>query len=444
MSTKVFTVSQLNTAIKGQLEENFRYISVQGEISNLKAQASGHFYFSLKDNQSQISAVLFRGSANRLSRTPKEGDQVIIRGEISVYSPRGVYQIIVRELEFSGRGELLLKLHQYKEELRKKGWLDSTLKKSLPKIPQKIGIVTSPTGAVIQDILHVLERRFSGFHLILNPVKVQGQGAAEEIAQAIRDFNKYRLADVLIIGRGGGSIEDLWAFNEPVVAEAIFHSEIPIISAVGHETDYSISDLIADVRAPTPSAAAEIVISEKERIQQWLIDLKGRIEQQLTHRIQSYRTQLAGYKKHPILSESYFLLNRFMQRHDEMKEAISLSMDRLLTYKKSSLEAAKKQHQALKPQSQIRFLAQKLDQQKLQLLRAISYQIVQKKEKLTHIKTHLDAIDPKHLLKKGYSILFSEKNHSIILSTNNLKSGDKVKAHLHDGSFEATIDSITP
>ncbi len=221
-STKVLSVSELTSTIKRILEPNFSSICVRGEISNFKLQSSGHLYFTLKDDGSQISAALFRGNAARLSRMPKEGDQVIASGQISLYAPRGQYQIVVRDIQFLGVGELLLKLHELKNTLEKRGWFSTEYKKALPKFPRRIGVVTSPTGAVIQDILHVLKRRFSGFQVILNPVKVQGEGAAEEIAQAIQDINHHDLADLLIIGRGGGSIEDLWAFNEEIVAKAIF------------------------------------------------------------------------------------------------------------------------------------------------------------------------------------------------------------------------------
>jgi exodeoxyribonuclease VII large subunit len=259
----ILTVSQLSQAIKLSLETAFPFVQLQGEISNCKPHSSGHLYFSLKDAHAQISAVMFRPDAATLKFTPKDGTQVIAIGEINVYPTSGKYQIVVRELRPMGIGELLLKLEELKMKITKLGWFRKEHKKPLPKFPKRIGVVTSPTGAAIQDMLNILTRRFSGFHLILYPVKVQGEGAAQEIAHAIEQFNHYELADVLIVGRGGGSIEDLWAFNEEVVAKAIFESKIPIISAVGHETDHCIADYVADIRAPTPSAAAEIVIAEK-------------------------------------------------------------------------------------------------------------------------------------------------------------------------------------
>ncbi|MES2121396.1 MAG: exodeoxyribonuclease VII large subunit, partial [Chlamydiota bacterium] len=238
---EILSVSELTNEIKKQIESRFPAVAVKGEISNLKEQSSGHIYFTLKDAGAQLSAVLFRGNARELSRLPKNGDQVVLRGEISLYTPRGQYQMIVRNLEYAGVGELLLKLHAMKAKLQGLGWFDASRKRPLPRFPKTIGVVTSPTGAVIQDIVQVLSRRNAGVHLILHPVKVQGEGAAEEIARAIEEFNRFHLADLLIVGRGGGSLEDLWAFNEECVARAIFQSKIPVISAVGHETDFSIA-----------------------------------------------------------------------------------------------------------------------------------------------------------------------------------------------------------
>jgi len=395
---KVFTVSELTSAIKGVLEPSFRGISVKGEISNFKMQTSGHLYFSLKDAGSQVSSVLFKGSAAKLSRMPKEGDQVIAVGEISLYAPRGQYQMVIRELQFLGVGELLLKLHQLKEQLQMRGWFEAHHKKPLPKLPQRIGVVTSPTGAVIQDILHVLTRRFAGFQVILNPVKVQGEGSAYEIAQAITDFNKHNLADVLIVGRGGGSIEDLWAFNEEIVAKAIFASKIPIISAIGHETDFTIADYVSDVRAPTPSAAAEIAIAEKTNLIKFLASAEQFSRQRVTQQIDQYRKRIAALRKHPLLSSPYGILAHTIQKLDDYARQLEM----------------------LNP-----------------LIR-----IAQMKESLKRVQEHLKSIHPQNLLKKGYTILFTEKEDSIILSAKDLKPEQKLVALFHDGKAMATITQV--
>ena len=246
------SITELTQAIKKAIEPPFRNLYLKGEVSNFKRQSSGHLYFSLKDAESQISAVMFRGDAATLQVLPKNGDHVEIRGDLSVYPPRGSYQVVVRYLRPKGVGALLLKLDELKRKIHKKGWFGKEHKRPIPSLPRRIGIITSPTGAAIQDILHVLGRRFANVHVIINPVRVQGTDAAGEIVQAIEQCNRYQLADVLIVGRGGGSLEDLWSFNEESVAKAIYESEIPIIAAVGHETDHTIAEYVADVRAPTP------------------------------------------------------------------------------------------------------------------------------------------------------------------------------------------------
>lgn len=414
---QVITVTELTLAIKKYLEPKFFSLRVQGEISNFKEQASGHLYFTLKDAQSQISAVLFRGNAQGLMRLPKNGDQVVVQGEISVYAPRGNYQLIIRELEFAGTGELLLKLHALKSKLEGLGWFDKTGKKPLPKTPKTIGIVTSPTGAVIQDILNILSRRHVGFHVILNPVKVQGEGAAVEIAQAIAQFNHHKLADVLIVGRGGGSLEDLWAFNEEIVAKAIHQSQIPIISAVGHETDFSIADFVADVRAPTPSAAAEIVMAAAEEHLHHLTHIDKRLYQTISHLLNSHRHHLDIIRRQPILSSPFTILGNAAQRLDNLYEELGTATTRVVMTKKLELQEAQKRLQLLDPRLKVHQLRQKLFQ----------------------LTAHLKAIDPKNLLTRGYSILFHENSGSVIFSSKELKSGDRIRLLMHDGEQKAKI-----
>lgn len=443
-SKNVYSVSQLTQAIRETLESPFRNVSVQGEVTNLKLQASGHVYFTLKDREAQISAVLFRGNAGKLQRLPKDGDQIIALGEISVYPPRGSYQLVVRELQHAGLGELLLKFHKLKEELAQKGYFDPKHKKPLPPLPKKIGVVTSPTGAVIQDILHVLQRRFAGFHLILHPVKVQGEGAAAEIAQAIHDMNRFDLVDVMIVGRGGGSIEDLWAFNEEIVVKAIFDSKIPVISAVGHETDYTLSDLAADVRAPTPSAAAEMVLKEKAQLLQFLQDRKNRLTEQMAQNLRVRKQRLKDICKQPVLYSPYALLGQKMQRLDALEQQlkalqplkqIEQLLGKLKTYK-TGLDAAWMAGHKLRLQKLQASVLQK------RLLDTVTTKIQRSKEKLLSVSEHLSSLDPRNILKKGYSILFSEKDSSIILSAESLSQGDKFYALLSDGKVLAQTEKV--
>ena len=284
-SRSILTVSQLTSEIKTLLERNFDHVWVEGEISNLRLPGSGHLYFTLKDEKAQIRGVMFRLQNRLLKFEPKDGLQVIGYGRITVYEPRGDYQIILDYLEPKGLGALQLAFEQLKEKLAAEGLFDPARKRPIPHLPQKIGIVTSATGAAIRDILRIIDRRFANIQILLYPVRVQGQGAAQEIAQAIQALNHLPDVDVMIVGRGGGSLEDLWAFNEEIVARAIFSSRIPVISAVGHEVDFTIADFVADLRASTPSAAAELVVRNKVELVQNLKNLERAL-------LQSFRATL--------------------------------------------------------------------------------------------------------------------------------------------------------
>jgi len=464
-SSNPLTVTQLTHAIKLCLESTFPFIYLQGEISNFKLQSSGHLYFSLKDAQSQISAVMFKGEAAYLKILPKGGDHVIVKAEINVYPPKGNYQLIIRELSYVGIGQLLQQLEFLKIKLHQLGWFKTSRKKPLPKFPQRIGVVTSPTGAVIQDILNVLSRRFSGFHLILNPVKVQGEGAAQEIAQAIQQFNRYQLVDVMIVGRGGGSLEDLWPFNEEIVAEAIFHSQIPIISAVGHETDHCIADYVADVRAPTPSAAAEIVVAEKSQQLDLLSTIQKRMQQTIRQLIQQDRYRLEGIKRQPLWTRPPILLEGRMQQLDDIKSDLQTEIKQIILKKRHALNACRLQAAALKPDSQIFYFKQRLLGLERALQQHFDYYLSQQKQKvsvqlnrlercvlpqqlirqrLACIQELLKALDPKNVLKKGYSILFAEKDSSVVNSIQKLEKGQQAQLLMSDGKALITIDNLIP
>jgi exodeoxyribonuclease VII large subunit len=461
---QVLTVSQITQEIKDQLEGNFPSIQIQGEISNFKKQFSGHLYFSLKDDKAQVSCVMFRGFATRLSSIPKDGDQVIISGEVTVYAPRGNYQILVKSLRMAGVGELLVRLEALKKEIQRRGWFSASAKKELPPLPKKIGVITSPTGAVIQDILNVLNRRHSEFHLILYPVKVQGEGAAQEISTAIDEMNRLNLVDVLIIGRGGGSIEDLWAFNEEVVAASIFHSDIPIISAVGHESDHTIADYVADVRAPTPSAAAELVISEKQALLDTLDDYALQIQRAATQYLQQSSLRLKGALRHPFLKTPYLFLGPHMQKIDDLRSQLDQGVSQKLKNWHSKLEGFLRQHKASNPTLQCNFQKKRLQVINKDLNRALQLSLSSGKEELikknsnlnSSIKQYLQSnshrfsltkktlqtLNPKNVLSKGYGIVFSQKSHSVILDATELNPEQNVEILLAKGRFEATVKKV--
>lgn len=486
----VLSVSQLTQAIKLNLEHSFPSVWLQGEISNCKLQSSGHLYFCLKDNFAQISAIMFKTDLAAIKLNLKDGAQVIVRGEINVYPPSGKYQIIVREMRMVGVGELLLRLEELKAKLKERGWFHANRKKPLPKFPKRIGVVTSPTGAVIQDILNILSRRFSSFHLILNPVRVQGEGAAYEIAQAIRQFNQFNLVDVMIVGRGGGSLEDLWAFNEEIVAEAIFSSHIPVISAVGHETDHCIADYVADVRAPTPSAAAEIVMAEKAQHLLHLEQSRRRLLQAIGHLIRQDRRRLEGLLKQPVIQSPYVILSPLLQRLDEHTDRINEAVQNKLTFLKQRLDSFRKQLIALQPSAQLRHIRHKLqswektinglfqirlsNMRKLieikrqridhagrmhferhrrlfdanlknkQLLQSWNRLVAQRKERLTATIRALEAVDPRNLLTKGYCIAFAEKDDSIITSIKAVENQQDIRLLFSDGELLSKVKEIKP
>lgn len=441
---KILTVTELTLAIKRELEPRFNHLQVEGEVTNIRAQSSGHLYFSLKDQGAQISAVLFKGNARNVSRLPKAGDRVVIRGELSLYAPRGSYQIIVRELEHAGVGELLVKLHQLKEELKNRGWLSPDHKKPLPKYPKRIGVVTSPTGSVIQDIIHVLKRRFPNFHLILNPVRVQGNQAASEIASAIQAFNREENIDVMIVGRGGGSLEDLWPFNEECVAEAIFHSKIPVISAVGHETDVTLADCVADVRAPTPSAAAEISVKEMSTQMDFLNQAQKQVDHFLKQKLHYLKSQLSGIERHPLLASPYAILSEHYQRVDDFSSHTDVAIRHRLSRHELGLTAAKRALQGSLPSTQTIHLRDKLSSLKSGIETAHRHLLERKRDSLRQLVEMLDAINPQVILKKGYCIPFKENTTSVMLSSASVKVGMGISLRFHDGMVKAHAREVKP
>ncbi len=396
---KILTVADFTRLVKEELESKFPSLSVRGEVSNVKIQTSGHVYFTLKDADAQVSCVMFKLDARGLLNPLKEGDEVVIEGELTLYPPRGAYQIVVRHVTPVGVGALLLKFQALKKELEEKGWFAKDRKKPLPKFPKKIGVITSPTGAVIRDILHILTRRVGNFKLVLYPVKVQGEGAAQEIAKAIVDCNTHQLADVLIVGRGGGSFEDLFCFNDRAVAEAIMGSQIPIISAVGHETDFTIADFVADVRAPTPSAAAEIVFQEKAHL-------------------------LAQ------LSQAQKVLDRCLLQ--------------LFSYQMEKLERMTRTLKSLDPRHQLKLKREKIDTL-TDLLDARFNKIFRRdQDRFSRVRDLLEAVNPERLLSQGYAILFTASNGHVIRDLKELAVNDSVVAKIKGGQASLIVKELLP
>lgn len=433
------TITELTQQIKNLLESRFSILQIQGEISNFKPNSSGHLYFDLKDSGAKIAAVMFRGQTTGLSRLPKEGDKVIIKGAIAVYAPHGRYQIVVQSLQFAGVGELLIKFEELKKKLAALGWFDKEKKKPLPKFPKTIGVITSPTGAVIRDILHVLNRRCKGFHLLLHPVPVQGNEAAPAIAAAIEDFNTHKLADVLIVCRGGGSLEDLWAFNEEKVAAAIYQSHIPVISAVGHETDFTLADFVADVRAPTPSAAAEIVSAETVAHLELLKKTRLSLHHSLLHLLKRSQERLRRFKMHPFFSTPYALTGAPLQRLDEMRKKLDTHLNHTLAQKRLLLKGKQKELFALNPKVQLFHMKARLKEFEKRINLLTNGRFDSKRRELQHVVLRLKGLDPKNVLKRGYAILFAQKRGSVIVSAQEMAAGDQVRAKLADGEINLQV-----
>ena len=348
---KIYTVSELNREVRGLLETRYGGVWVEGEISNLKYHSSGHIYLSLKDSVSQISAAFFSRYNQGLKFELKDGQKVIAFGQVSLYDARGQYQLYIHKLEPQGVGALQLAFLQLKEKLEKEGLFAPERKRPIPQFPRVVGIVTSPTGAAIQDMLNVISRRFGGTRVLIYPAKVQGEGAAQEVAAGIEALNELQedVPDVLIVGRGGGSLEDLWAFNEEIVARAVFRSQIPVISAVGHEIDWTICDLVADLRAPTPSAAAELVVQNAGDIQKQVADFGIRMRNAaaslIEHRKKSLQTLRASYA----FQQPRVLVDQFSQRFDEILRQFQNYGRNFIEQKKQALQTAAGQLRVLSP-----------------------------------------------------------------------------------------------
>jgi len=351
---EILTVSEITRKIKLAVERGFPTVAIQGELSNFKRHTSGHLYFTLRDEYSQISGVMWRSRVAGLAFDPEDGMKVVVTGRITVYEVRGVYQIDASSIRPLGLGELQIAFDRLKEKLAREGLFAAEAKKSLPEYPETIGVVTSPTGAALQDILNVLRRRFPGVTVILAPARVQGVGAAEEIARALKDLNEHGEVDLIIVGRGGGSLEDLWAFNEEVVARAIFASAIPVVSAVGHEIDFTIADFVADVRAPTPSAAAELVVRDKESLLETLRQYSYTMGDAIRSRVRYQRDTIRHLLRSYAFNRPVDSLRQFTQRLDELSRSISISGTHILEVAHTRLEGLQHRIASLDPELTLR------------------------------------------------------------------------------------------
>jgi len=441
--TQVFSVSELTRRIRGLLEANFPGIWVEGEVSDLRMPSSGHMYFTLKDASAQLAAVLFRNVAAGVNLKLKDSLRVLAFGDISVYEKNGQYQIVVRQLVPKGIGALQLAFEELKQRLAKEGLFDAARKKPIPALPQRIGLVTSPTGAAIRDFLNIIGRRFPNVHIIIHPVRVQGEGAAREIAEAIDRFNALKEAgtlsvDVLIVTRGGGSLEDLWAFNEEIVARALARSKIPTISAVGHEIDFTIADFVADLRAPTPSAAAELVVKAKSEFAATLREHQKRLEKDLRLRVGEARHRFMTLATSYVFRQPSELIRQYQQQVDDLRHRLKHATASALSGQRARLETAGEKFKLLSPQAQVSNWKQRLEANSRRFDSASSRSLREIGHRLQQVSTRLELLSPKSTLDRGYSITRLADGR-IVKTVKTVKTGDQVRTVVADGEFGSVV-----
>ena len=438
---QIYSVSQITGDVKSILESAFDSIWIEGEISNLRIPSSQHAYFILKDNRSQIRCVFFKGFRAGLKFQPEDGDQVLLFGRMTVYESRGDYQLIVERMEPKGLGALQKSFEKLKAGLMQEGLFNEENKKPIPPFPWRVGVVTSATGAAVRDIINIIQRRNPKVSVLVYPVKVQGEGAAKEIAEGIQQMNLIKDLDVLIVGRGGGSIEDLWAFNEEVVARAIYKSVLPIVSAVGHEIDFTITDLVADLRAPTPSAAAEIIVPKLDEMLHKKNILSEQLLLVLTNKINQNADLLKRLMERRFFKDLTYIIQPQTQRLDDLNNRLFRGLEQSVILQKQNMMSIIHQFIRLNPLNNIQKLIEKKELLLHLLVQNIQATVRLDRERFDGISKNLNALSPLAILDRGYSITsFQGKS---LAKTNQIKQGDSVNIRLSKGQLDCTVDKVT-
>lgn len=438
---KVFSVKDLTKYIRMKLEGDslLQDVWVRGEISNFTHHSSGHMYFTLKDPDSRVKCIMFASNNQRLGFIPRDGSKVVARGNISVFERDGQYQMYVTQMQQDGIGNLYLAFERLKKKLGDEGLFAQERKRAIPKFPRAVGVITSPTGAAVRDIVTTLQRRFPTVPVLLYPVLVQGAQAAPSIVRAIEAMNRHGEVDVLIVGRGGGSLEELWAFNEEAVARGIVASLIPVISAVGHETDFTIADFVADLRAATPTAAAELAVPHQLELRQHLAHLSQRLVKGLSAQVSVKREQLNRLRRSPALTQPRRQLQEPAQRLDRLREQLAF---RLRERVASSREAAMKLERKLSahnPRQQLDFAARRVGVARHQLLQSMQAISRQTRQRWTAQLRQLDALSPLKVMQRGYSLVYEEQGNELIKSIGQVQPGDMVRVRLIDGRLDCHV-----
>lgn len=444
---KVLTVTELTGEIKKTLQKQIGQIWVTGEITNLRAQGSGHMYFTLKDAAAQLSCVLFRGEAKDIRDALRDGQKVVLNGDLTVYEPRGQYQLRVTAVELQGIGALQVQFEKLKQKLAAEGLFDQERKRELPRFPQRIGIVTSATGAAIKDVLHVIMRRDPGLEIVLAPSRVQGAGAAEEIAESIEHLNQWSAAqepgqrlDLILVTRGGGSLEDLWAFNEEPVARAIFESYLPVVSAVGHEIDFTISDFVADFRAATPSAAAEILTAEAVLAREFVLRSRQRLTQLARRQLNEQLDELDTLNGRLARVHPRRKLNEALQRLDDLQSSLIRSARVQLREHQTRFNQLAQRLGQIRPGIQIKKRRDTLTQTERRLRELAQHQLERLESRLQQVEGKLRLLGPENVLQRGYSITMDEASGEIIRDAAKVKAGQKLKTRVKRGEIRSKVE----
>lgn len=433
-------MSQLTSSIRGVLETEFRFVAVAGEISNLRRPYSGHLYFTLKDETAQIKAVMFKTQHRYLARLPVDGEQVVCRGRISVYEPRGDYQIIVDYLEKSGSGELQVAFEQLKQRLAAEGLFEQTAKKTLPWIPDRIALITSPTGAAVTDFLKMAAIRFPAIPILICPVRVQGNTAAAEIVETLQQVNRARLADVIILCRGGGSLEDLWPFNEEPVARAIFASEIPVVSAVGHEIDYTIADFVADFRAPTPTAAAEAVMPDQRTLAAAISRQRIQLFSAMSRIVGQHRRQVTMQLR--LLKDPRSILTHYLLRLDHIQMNLVRTMTNALLQNRTILGTHSASLQRNAPSRLINHQRRILNTLVRFMGNQIRQQLNASSNRLHQGIRMIETVNPKAVLSRGYAIVRRGREARVVRSSNETAPGQELEILLGRGALTCEVKTV--
>ncbi|MBK8185841.1 MAG: exodeoxyribonuclease VII large subunit [Cellvibrio sp.] len=436
----IITVSQLNRRARQLLETHLALLWVEGELSNVSTPSSGHWYFTLKDAQAQVRCAMFRNRNMTVKCKPQQGMQVVIRARVSLYEERGDYQIIAEHMEEAGTGILQRNFEALKQKLFLEGLFAQEHKKSLPRMPKHIAIITSPTGAAIRDILQILDRRFALIPVTLIPVAVQGKDSAPQIVHALEIANHTQLFDVIILGRGGGSLEDLWSFNEEVVARAIYASETPVVSAVGHETDITIADFVADLRAPTPSAAAELVVPDSDELLDQFIGLEVLLEESIQRKLEFFQQKLHWLQSR--LRHPKSKLEQASQRLDHLESRLKQKMQSNIRHYQNHLHTLSLRQAPWHPKNQLQRLQQRLLQANQQLKNSQQHLLDKKKQAFQTAVRVLNTLSPLKTLDRGYALVTHEGTQIPITSTKQIKTGSQLTTRVAEGEFSCEVTKI--